>query len=98
MPKGYEKMRNAFIREGMSEKAAKGKAARIWNAKHPGNPVTRKHKSKMHIPYGSTHEVVYIDPGANDRVVAPEQPICYPPFKSETHEGNGPSDSPDYKE
>lgn len=46
MPKGYEKMRDAFIREGMSEKAAKKKAARIWNAKHPNNPVTGKHKSK----------------------------------------------------
>lgn len=42
MPKGYEKMRNAFTKKGMSEKAAKGKAARIWNAKHPNNPVTRK--------------------------------------------------------
>ena len=44
MPKGYEKMRDAFIAEGMSEKGAKGKAARIWNSKHPNNPVTGKHK------------------------------------------------------
>ena len=36
MPKGYEDMRDAFIREGMSEKKAKEKAARIWNAKHKG--------------------------------------------------------------
>ena len=36
MPKGYEKMRDAFIKKGMSSKAAKGKAARIWNAKHKG--------------------------------------------------------------
>jgi len=46
MPKGYEKMRDAFIKQGMSEKAAKAKAARIWNAAHPNNPVTRKHKDE----------------------------------------------------
>jgi len=28
----------------MSEKTAKAKAARIWNAAHPNNPVTGKHK------------------------------------------------------
>ena len=47
MPKGYEKMRDSFKRgtkrrKGMSDKAAKRKAARIWNSKHPNNPVTRK--------------------------------------------------------
>jgi hypothetical protein len=42
MPKAYLKMRNAFKRKGMSDKAAKRKAARIYNAKHPKNPVTRK--------------------------------------------------------
>jgi len=42
MPKGYEKMKSAFKKKGMSDKAAKKKAARIWNAKHPNNPVTRK--------------------------------------------------------
>jgi len=41
MPLGYEKMRDAFIRQGMSEKAAKKKAARIWNSKHK-TKVTRK--------------------------------------------------------
>lgn len=41
MPKGYEKMRDAFRREGMSDSAAKAKAARIWNSKHPGTPVGR---------------------------------------------------------
>jgi hypothetical protein len=46
MPKGYEKMRDKFKREGMSDKAAKAKAARIWNAKHKDNPVTGKHKGK----------------------------------------------------
>jgi len=42
MPKAYEKMRDKFKKEGMSDKAAKGKAARIYNAKHPIKPVTRK--------------------------------------------------------
>lgn len=37
MPAGYEKIRDSFIRKGMSTKAAKGKAARIWNSKHKGN-------------------------------------------------------------
>ena len=44
MPKAYEKMRDKFERSGMSAKAAKGKAARIFNARRkPGQkPVTRK--------------------------------------------------------
>jgi len=46
MPKGYEEMRDRFIREGMSPKAAKQKAARIWNAQHPDDPVTRRHRGK----------------------------------------------------
>lgn len=46
MPKGYEKMRDAFKREGMKSKEAKAKAAKIWNANHPGNPVTRKKHGK----------------------------------------------------
>jgi len=46
MPRGYERMRDAFVKEGMGEKAAKEKAARIWNAKHPKNPVGGKHKGK----------------------------------------------------
>jgi hypothetical protein len=36
MPDGYEKMRDSFIGKGMSTKAAKKKAARIWNSKHKG--------------------------------------------------------------
>lgn len=36
MPAGYEKMRDSFISKGMSPKAAKRKAARIWNAGHKG--------------------------------------------------------------
>jgi len=46
MPKGYEHMRDKFMQEGMSEDAAQAKAARIWNAEHPGNPVTGKHRGK----------------------------------------------------
>jgi len=42
MPAGYEKMRDKFKKEGLSDKAAKKKAARIWNSNHPKNPVTRK--------------------------------------------------------
>lgn len=48
MPKAYEKMRDKFKKEGMSEKAAKGKAARIYNArrKKGAKPVTRKKHGK----------------------------------------------------
>ena len=42
MPKGYERMRDRFIREGMGERAAKRKAARIWNSRHKKSPVTRR--------------------------------------------------------
>lgn len=37
MPKGYTDMRDKFIKEGMSKKAAEAKAAKIWNAKHSGS-------------------------------------------------------------
>lgn len=36
MPKGYEEMRDKFVKQGLSLKTAKKKAARIWNAKHKG--------------------------------------------------------------
>jgi hypothetical protein len=36
MPKGYENMRDAFVKKGMSRKASKKKAAKIWNSKHKG--------------------------------------------------------------
>ncbi len=39
MPAGYEKMRDEFIQKGMKKKNAQKKAARIWNSKHPDNPV-----------------------------------------------------------
>lgn len=40
MPKGYENMRDSFIKKGMSRKAAKKKAAKIWNACHAGTGRT----------------------------------------------------------
>ena len=45
MPKSYERMRDKFKREGLSDKAAKAKAARIYNAhakKTGKRPVTRR--------------------------------------------------------
>ncbi len=42
MPKQYEKMRDKFKSKGMSDKAAKAKAAKIYNSKHKNRPVTRK--------------------------------------------------------
>jgi hypothetical protein len=44
MPKQYEAMRDNFKKQGMSDKAAKAKAARIYNSKHKKNPVTRNSK------------------------------------------------------
>ncbi len=47
MPRGYERMVEKFMRDGLSKKAAQAKAARIWNAAHPHNPVGRgKHGRK----------------------------------------------------
>ena len=46
MPKAYEKMRDKFRQEGMPLKAAKTKAAKIYNSQHPEAPVTGKHKAK----------------------------------------------------
>lgn len=45
MPAQYEAMRDKFKREGMSAKAAKSKAARIYNAKHPEKLVTGSHRA-----------------------------------------------------
>jgi hypothetical protein len=44
MPKVYEQMRDKFKKEGMKDKPAKKKAARIFNAKRKKGqaPVTRK--------------------------------------------------------
>lgn len=44
MPKQYVAMRDAFKKQGMSDKAAKTKAAKIYNAKHKQYPVTRSSK------------------------------------------------------
>ena len=44
MPKQYTAMRDSFKKEGLSDKAAKAKAARIYNSKHKRNPVTRNSK------------------------------------------------------
>ena len=47
MPEGYEKLRDKLKREeGLSHDEAQKKAAKIWNAKHPNNPVTGKHRGK----------------------------------------------------
>jgi len=37
MPAGYEKIRDKFISQGMSEKDAKKHAAMIWNSTHKGS-------------------------------------------------------------
>ncbi len=42
MPKQYEAIRDKCKKEGGSDKECKSKAARIYNAKHPKRPVTRK--------------------------------------------------------
>lgn len=44
MPKAYEKMRDKFAAQGMPMKAAKEKAAKIYNSTHKKRPVTNKSK------------------------------------------------------
>jgi hypothetical protein len=46
MPRQYEAMRDKFKRGGLSDRAAKTKAAKIYNAAHPATPVTGKHGRK----------------------------------------------------
>ncbi len=46
MPKGYEKIRDKLMKEGMSKEAAQRKAARIWNSKHPNSPVGKSERRK----------------------------------------------------
>jgi hypothetical protein len=41
MPKGYEHMRDKFIKDSMNKEKAQAKAAAIWNFIHPENPVTK---------------------------------------------------------
>jgi len=53
MPKQYEAMRDKFKADGMDEKAAKTKAARIYNSKHSDKPVTGKsEKRKVSLKIG----------------------------------------------
>ena len=44
MPKTYERMRDEFKKQGLSDRAAKRKAAKIYNARRKvgQKPVTRK--------------------------------------------------------
>lgn len=42
LPAQYESMRDHFIREGMKSKAAKTKAAKIYNSTHKTDPVTNR--------------------------------------------------------
>ena len=47
MAAGYEKMRDEFIKQGLSRDAAQAKAAAIWNSHHADSRVTGKvHKKK----------------------------------------------------
>jgi len=43
-PRQYEAIRDQAVKEGMPLKKAKEKAAKIYNSKHPDNPVTRNSK------------------------------------------------------
>jgi hypothetical protein len=43
MPAGYEKIRDSFINKGMSSKAAKTRAAKIWNSKHKGKQAVGRY-------------------------------------------------------
>ena len=45
MPAGYEKIRDALVSKGMSLKAAKTKAAKIWNSKHKGRQAVGRGKA-----------------------------------------------------
>ena len=44
MPAGYEKIRDKFKAQGLSTKAAKTKAAKIWNSKHKGRQAVGRGK------------------------------------------------------
>jgi hypothetical protein len=50
MPKAYEAMRDRFAEgapvDSPKYDRAQSRAAAIYNAKHPGRPVTGKHKRK----------------------------------------------------
>ncbi len=40
MPRAYEAMRDKFAGQGMDYDDAQTKAAKIYNSRNPGNPVT----------------------------------------------------------
>lgn len=46
MPKQYLAMKRKFKSQGMDDDAAKTKAAKIYNSKHPGAPVTKGYDAK----------------------------------------------------
>lgn len=46
MPAGYEKMKAKFQAEGMPEKAAATKAAKIWNKKNKKKVTRKRHRAK----------------------------------------------------
>ena len=46
MPAQYLAMKEKFMSQGMSEDTAQSKAARIYNAKHPGAPVGPNYEKK----------------------------------------------------
>lgn len=49
MPRKYKAMKQKFISDGMSTKAAKTKAAKIYNAqKQPGDPTLHGGSGKTH--------------------------------------------------
>lgn len=62
MPKAYVEMRDKFKRQGMSTKAAKGKAARIYNSKHPDDPVGPGYDEKHKKPRRRKQRVEYPRP------------------------------------
>ncbi len=51
MPEGYEKIRDSLIKKGYPVDKAKEKAAKIWNSKHPDNPVTPNYDKKKNVDY-----------------------------------------------
>ena len=47
MPEGYERLRDKLREEKkLGYRAAQKKAAKIWNSRHPDNPVSRKKHKK----------------------------------------------------
>ncbi len=46
MPREYEAIRDNLVKRGKSLKEAKTEAAKIYNSRHPGAPVTRNSDKK----------------------------------------------------